>query len=140
MLQATKDKVSILSAEEMKLYGYQIGKQLKKGDVVALTGELGAGKTTFVKGLAAGCAGIVEEEIISPTFTYLNIYEGFCHFDLYRVENLSQFIHMGFEEFLHTSTVCCIEWPEIVAPLLPKHTLFVHIEYKDEFSRQVTVS
>ena len=117
------------SAEQTHSIGMEIGTKLRPGSVLALRGELGAGKTTLIGGVVEAILGpgyVVD----SPTFTYLNIYENkVFHFDLYRLESARQFLDMGFEEFLFTG-VACIEWSERIALLLPPET--VHVELVHE--------
>jgi tRNA threonylcarbamoyladenosine biosynthesis protein TsaE len=115
------------SAEETYQMGLQFGQTLTLPSVIAFNGNLGSGKTTFIRGIAAAF-GIDEHDVCSPTFTYLNIYQGnvsLYHFDLYRIPNAREFIAAGFEEFLHAGGVCCIEWSEKIASLLPEKTLRV---------------
>ena len=108
------------SAEKTFQIGSQLGQTLHAPCVIAFSGDLGAGKTTFIRGLASSL-GIDEREICSPTFTYLNIYQGstvIYHFDLYRIPSQREFEAAGFDEYLHTDGICCIEWSEKIAPLL----------------------
>src|SRR5262245_49283906 len=96
-----KNKVTH-SAEETFSFGYALGQTLPSHSVICLYGELAAGKTTLIKGIAAGAAGIDPAHVQSPTFTYLNIYEGrqkIYHFDLYRLKDVDEFLSMGFVEF-----------------------------------------
>ena len=91
----------------------QLGKNAFSGAVVLLTGDLGAGKTVFVKGLAHGLGynGLVK----SPTYNIMNIYDGalpLIHFDLYRIANVDEFYEIGGEEYLNNSNICAIEWHE----------------------------
>ena len=90
------------SLEETKNFGKKIAKTLKKGDTIGFFGNLGAGKTTLIKTIASNITNIKENEITSPTFTYLNIYYGdinIYHFDLYRIKDKTQFMDMGFFEY-----------------------------------------
>ena len=101
--------------------------------VFALYGPLGAGKTTLARELLRGCG--IEGPITSPTFTYLNVYKNaqgqkFYHFDLYRLENVNNFLEAGFDEYLSDEEgICFIEWPEVIEPLLKKGVCHVTIEY-----------
>jgi tRNA threonylcarbamoyladenosine biosynthesis protein TsaE len=104
--------------------------------LLCLQGDLGAGKTTFVKGLAEGL-GFKPEEIQSPTFAYLNIHEhsskafSIFHFDLYRLTSSQDFCAMGFEEYFYEPGLCCIEWPERITGIVPKPFLKIEF-YNDE--------
>jgi tRNA threonylcarbamoyladenosine biosynthesis protein TsaE len=131
------------SVEETKKIGQEIAKKIKKGQIVAFVGGLGAGKTSLIKGIASQINSINEDEISSPTFTYLNIYPGnitIYHFDLYRIKDERQFLSMGFEEYFGGEGISLIEWSEKITSLLPSKTLVVHlIEKERENERQITV-
>ncbi|MGP1415686.1 MAG: tRNA (adenosine(37)-N6)-threonylcarbamoyltransferase complex ATPase subunit type 1 TsaE [Treponema sp.] len=121
--------------------GKVLGKSLKKGDVVAFTGTLAAGKTYFTKGIALALQ--IEEEITSPTFTIVSEYSGalpLYHFDLYRLTSYDDFSDMGGEEYLYGDGVCVIEWSEKILNELPKNTIFVDIQIKDETTREITIN
>lgn len=116
------------SAEETIEFGAWIATSIRMGTILALRGNLGAGKTTFVQGLAKGL-GIIEP-IQSPTFVLLNLYEGLAHFDLYRLKNGNDFKNLGFEEYFG-KVICAIEWPERIADLLPNETVQIEFEYEE---------
>ena len=103
---------------------------LKAGDVVALTGDLGTGKTAFVKGIAEGL--FVNEPVTSPTFTLVHSYEGkdrrLHHFDVYRVHDEEALFEIGFDEYLYQEDICVIEWADLIKTLLPPNTLWVYME------------
>lgn len=129
------------SEEETFELGLSLGKKLHSGSIIALYGDLAAGKTTFVKGVASGVGGINSSEINSPTFNFLNIYEGlnsFYHFDLYRLKNQDEFLQMGFDEYLEAGGICCIEWAERMHMLLPEKRLDVSINHHNG-SRKITI-
>ena len=128
------------SSEETFTFAKELGKTILKKSIVALYGNLGAGKTIFAKGLAAGL-GIVDE-ITSPTFSLLEVYEGnitLYHFDLYRIDDPDEFLNLSFEEYWEGDGVSVIEWPEIAENILPKKRINVWIEYIDENIRRITV-
>jgi tRNA threonylcarbamoyladenosine biosynthesis protein TsaE len=128
------------SSDETFSFASELGKNIQKKTIVALYGTLGAGKTIFAKGLAAGL-GIVDE-ITSPTFSLLEVYEGntaFYHFDLYRIDDPNEFLNLSFEEYWEGDGVSVIEWAEIAENILPKKRINVWIEYIDENSRRITV-
>lgn len=130
------------STEQTINVGQEIGRQLTSGSIVCLFGDLGAGKTTFVKGLAAGAAGIEVQQINSPTFVYLNIYQGqrtIYHFDLYRLRNANDFLEMGFDEMLFSDGICCIEWSEKIAELLPSNCLRISLHHQGEGTRIIRI-
>lgn len=104
-------------------------------------GEMGAGKTTFIKALAEA-AGIPSEKVTSPTFTYLNIYRGtkpFYHFDLWRLKDERAFVEQGFEEYLDQPGIVAIEWPEKIPHLVPSDALKISIAATGENTREITV-
>lgn len=110
----------LATAEDTELLGREFSRTLPPNSILALQGNLGAGKTTFVQGLAKGLE--ISDPIQSPTFTYLQIYEGpvpLYHFDLYRLTKESDFVLLGFEEFFDAGGIVVIEWPERIASLIP---------------------
>lgn len=111
-------------------------------DVVFLYGDLGAGKTTFVKEVAKTMG--IENNITSPTFTLLNVYRikdlDFCHFDLYRLEDATELEALGFEEYFYSSNaVCFVEWPQIIENSLDKKYKIVVIKKVDNNSREIII-
>jgi len=124
--------------------GKELATKLTGGDILLLQGNLGAGKTTIVKGLALGMG--IKEEITSPTFTLMNIYKSkklqLVHIDTYRLKNEQDLIEIGAEDYLgDKNTVCVIEWPEKIIPLLKnKKTILVDIEHVDENKRRIIIT
>ncbi len=127
-------------AEETVAFGALLGKNLEPNAVVCLFGELGAGKTTFVKGLVQGRTSVAPEHVVSPTFVYLNIYDTVYHFDLYRLHDADEFLSMGFDEYFYLGGICCIEWSERIAPIIPEGAIHVTLSHLTEGSREITVS
>ena len=135
-------KLTVSSLEETDLFAKRFAATLKKGDIVAFFGDLGSGKTTFLKSLIATLNNISPDDIHSPTFTYLHIYPGdvpVYHFDLYRLNNASDFTALGFHEFFTASGICCIEWSEKIASILPPSTIKVLLTHAGETSRTIEV-
>lgn len=126
----TKGNYYLQSADETFFFGKQMGLSLPKDAVLALTGNLGAGKTTFVQGLASGLG--IKDRVQSPTFILLNLYEGLAHFDLYRLKSAADFTSLGFDEYLSSNCMCAIEWPERIENLLPLETIRIHFDYEKE--------
>lgn len=140
-----KDKLffETSSAQESEQYGKHLGKELPLNSIIAFEGELGAGKTTFIKGVVFGAAGLDGHIVNSPTFTYLNIYRGLktiYHFDLYRLSRPEDFLSMGFDEYLTCGGICCIEWSERIAPFLPANAIKVRLSHKEIEKREITIS
>lgn len=136
--------VHILSknTEQTIALGERLAKHLKKGDIVCLQGDLGAGKTTFIKGVAKGLK-IAPVKVNSPTFILMNAYQGrlpLYHFDLYRLEKMEEIGAIGYEEFLYGDGVSVIEWAERLGVLTPKEYLRVELKHKGENERSIKVS
>lgn len=115
------------SPEETRALGRTLAQALQGGAVVAFTGDLGAGKTAFVSGMAEGLG--IEERVTSPTFTIVNEYEGgrlpLFHFDMYRLGSADELFHIGWEDYLARNGVCAVEWSEIAPGALPENTVYV---------------
>ena len=115
-----EDSYESFSPEETFALAKRLGKHLQGGEVIALEGELGAGKTHFVKGLAEGLEA--EEPVTSPTFTLLHLYQGrlsLAHFDVYRLPFPQAFEELGYEEYFTEPWVTAIEWSDLIQPYLP---------------------
>ena len=130
------------SPEETRALGRALAKALWGGSVVAFTGDLGAGKTAFVSGMAEGLG--VEERVTSPTFTIVNEYEGgrlpLFHFDMYRLCSADELFHIGWEDYLARGGVCAVEWSENVEEALDEDTVRVDISRgEDENTRVITI-
>jgi tRNA threonylcarbamoyladenosine biosynthesis protein TsaE len=120
--------------------GKQIGRLLQRGDVVALVGELGAGKTQFIKGLAQGVGVGKSVYVSSPSFTLINEYKGeipFYHIDLYRLEEEKEAEELGLEEYFHGEGITAIEWADRIPSLLPAEFLCVNIHYMGKQIRSI---
>ena len=128
------------SPEATMALGGQLAAHLKAGDVVALYGNLGAGKTHLVKGICAGL-GIPADTVSSPTFTLVNEYVGapfpVYHIDAYRIERLEECYEFGYEEYVYGPGLCLIEWPERIEPLLPEHTISLHLTHTQADGRRI---
>ena len=128
--------------EEMRVLAVRIAQILKTGDVITLTGGLGAGKTVFARALVNALAP-APEEVPSPTFTLVQVYENqspaIWHFDLYRLEGQDEILELGWDE-ARRQGVAVVEWPERLGSLLPKDRLEINIEFTadSENARQVT--
>ena len=128
------------SAEETHRLGLTLGKRLKPGDGVTLSGELGAGKTVLAQGIAAGLG--VAEPVSSPTFALVHEYAGRCpvwHLDVYRLTGPDDLPDLSWDDMLAGQGVLLIEWPERIAAALPEDRLEIALEYGDGDSRQLTL-
>lgn len=129
------------SDKETFKFGLKLGKKIKCG-LVCLYGDLGAGKTTFVKGFAKGL--LIKSRIQSPTFTYLRIYKGkinLYHFDCYRLKGLDELLLQEISEILENDDgIVVIEWAEKVDKFLPRHRIEIYFEYVDEMTRNIKLT
>src|SRR5699024_7881761 len=122
-------------------FGKQMAKELSPGDIICLEGDLGAGKTHFVKGLAAGL-GIDPARVQSPTYTLINEYDGrlpLYHFDCYRMESPREALEIGAEEYFYGQGVSVIEWPERIATLIPPEALWISLSAVDKETRKFVI-
>lgn len=116
--------------------------QMGNGTVFAFNGEMGAGKTTFIKAICEELG--VEENITSPTFAIVNEYTSnkgltIFHFDCYRLKNIREAFDIGAEEYFYSGKVCFIEWPEIIEEILPEHCVNISITVQPNGSRSVDI-
>ena len=130
------------SVAETRRLATALSPMLRPGDVLALGGDLGAGKTTFVQGLAVGLG--IEERVTSPSFILMREYLGgrypLIHMDVYRLERMQEVVDLGYDEFLDPSHIVVVEWGDMVEPLLPKEHMAIHMRYgKSEEIRHITV-
>lgn len=117
-------------------FAKEYAKSLKKGDVVLLRGEMGAGKTVFVKGLAQGLG--IEDEITSPTYAYMNDYDGkLYHYDCYRLRDGAQAEALGLCDYFYADGICVIEWPRNIEDVLPQNCKVVEIRKLDANKREI---
>jgi tRNA threonylcarbamoyl adenosine modification protein YjeE len=138
----TDSLYTIASCEEMTRFGSKFGTRLKVPAVVALSGCLGAGKTTIAKGIISALTDVPLDAIMSPTFQYVHFYEKngitVAHFDLWRLTTLHDFLSMGLDDFLEIG-VAIVEWPDRIASILPGHTVYIESQVV-EGGRLVRVS
>jgi tRNA threonylcarbamoyladenosine biosynthesis protein TsaE len=128
------------TAEATEAAGERLGRTLGAGAVVALTGELGAGKTCFVQGLVRGLGAAVRAT--SPTFVLVNEYKGRVpvhHVDAYRTASMTELIDLGLLEMIDSEGVTLIEWADKLTPLLPPDTIHVHIAGVGDEPRTITI-
>lgn len=117
------------SPAETETIGQDLAARLSPGTVVAFTGDLGAGKTAFVRGMARGLG--IPQRVTSPTFTIVNEYEGgrlpLFHFDMYRLHSADDLFDIGWEDFLRRGGICAVEWSETIREALDEETIYVDI-------------
>jgi len=128
------------SPEETEALGQALGQTLKGGEIVAYTGDLGAGKTAFTRGLARGLG--ITMQVTSPTYTLVNEYTGgrleLFHFDMYRLGSSEELFDIGWDDYLLRGGVCAVEWSENVADAL-EDAIWVRISRLDDETRQIEI-
>lgn len=134
--------IVIDSLESIDAAAREFAAALGENRIVAFYGSMGAGKTTFISALCRYYG--VADDVCSPTFTIVNEYraadgESIFHFDFYRIDSLREAVDIGFEEYLYSGSLCLIEWPEKVEPLLPEQTLNVRITVAADDSRTIEI-
>ncbi|MBF0504053.1 MAG: tRNA (adenosine(37)-N6)-threonylcarbamoyltransferase complex ATPase subunit type 1 TsaE [Candidatus Omnitrophica bacterium] len=137
-------KLSLISNSEgeTKLCAARLAKQLKHGDIILLQGQLGAGKTTFVKGLAQALK-VNPKKVNSPTFVLMNYYKGklpIYHFDLYRLGNPKETETLNFDEYFYGEGVSVIEWSERLGTYKPEQYYLVKLQHKGDRQRHICIS
>ena len=119
------------SEQEVVEYGIRLGREAHPGQVIALTGDLGAGKTTLTKAIARGLG--ISETVTSPTFTIVKEYRSgrlpLFHFDVYRIGDVEEMYELGYEEYFFGDGVCVIEWADLIEELIPEDALKISIAY-----------
>ena len=138
---ATVLQITSTCTDDTRAIGKAITLCLLPGAVVGLCGELGAGKTEFVKG-AADALGLDPDQVTSPTFTLINEYPGtslLYHFDLYRLNDPSQLDDIGAEEYFWGEGICLVEWADLFTQSLPSQSLYIKFQVLDEKTRQLEV-
>lgn len=131
-------KIISKSAKETENLGRRLGSLLKEGDIIALIGELGSGKTTFTKGIARGLGIAHCEYVNSPSFVLIKEYKGdtkLYHIDLYRLDDLYEIEYMGIEDYLDGDGILVIEWAQKLKSLLPSEHLEISIDIIGENNR-----
>lgn len=131
------------SADETRRIAAEITKKLKPGSVICMYGDLGAGKTAFVQGMAQALG--IDEPVTSPTFTIVNEYYGtlpLYHFDVYRIGSSEEMYETGFDEYINGNGICVIEWAELIEDILPEDSICITIRKnieKGENYREIIV-
>ncbi len=137
--------IETYSAGETFHLGRQIGEEAEPGQVYALLGDLGVGKTVLIQGVAKGLG--IDEPVNSPTFTIVQVYESgrlpFYHFDVYRIGDIEEMDEIGYEDYFYGNGVCFVEWANLVEEIMPKETIKITIEKdltKGFDYRRITIS
>ncbi|HHV39144.1 MAG TPA: tRNA (adenosine(37)-N6)-threonylcarbamoyltransferase complex ATPase subunit type 1 TsaE [Tepidimicrobium sp.] len=130
--------IRLRGLNETDSFGQKLGRLLKPGDLISMTGDLGAGKTTLTKSIGIGLG--VEDYITSPTFTLINEYKGrfwLYHFDVYRLEDEVDLLDLGYEEYFYSNGVTIVEWGDKIESILPKDRIDMRIERGSELDERV---
>ena len=133
-------RFTIETEQDMLALGRRIAEMLNKRGFVALYGDLGAGKTAFVRGIASGLG--LDSRVSSPTFTIVNEYLGptpLFHFDMYRIIDASQLYDIGWEDYLASGALCVIEWSENIEDAIPEDAVRIFFEKTSENGRRIRV-
>lgn len=126
------------SATQTEAFAADFAATLQNGDVVLLSGDLGAGKTVFTKGIARAMG--ITDEVVSPTYAYLNVYGRLYHYDCYRLSSGEDAEALGLTDYFGGDNVCVIEWAENISDVLPEHCIKVSIERLADNTRKITVN
>ena len=128
------------SPAETEKFAHQLAREIKPGDVFALTGDLGAGKTQFVKGLVSGLES--DAVVASPTFTIIHEYPGgrvpIYHFDFFRLEDRQSAVRLGLDDYFFGDGVSVVEWADRFPDLIPEEAHWIDFQIKSEASRVIT--
>lgn len=139
-----RDFSTILNSPDQTIeFGRRLGRQLRGGEVIALCGPLGSGKTHLIKGIAAGAGAEDHKNVNSPTFVIVNEYKGrldIYHIDAYRLHSASEFEMLGFDDFCYPDSVVLIEWADkVVSALQALDTIRIELEHAGETKRKIHV-
>lgn len=136
-------RITCKGAEETIGLGVRLGRAISRGVSIALTGDLGTGKTTLIQGLARGLGVDEAYYITSPTFTIINEYPAgelrLCHLDLYRLADTEELDYIGFDDLLTPTTVLAVEWPDMLRDSGFEFDLEIRLEYDPEFNRVISL-
>lgn len=132
-------EIRLNNEAETESFGLALAESLQPGDVLALVGDLGTGKTTLTKYIAKGLG--IKEVITSPTFTIVNEYHSgrvpLYHFDAYRLEDSGDIFQTGIEEYFFKDGICVVEWAELIEEILPDHTKCIFMDYGEEEGERI---
>ncbi len=138
-MTAMKKTYLLKTEEDTRKLGELLADGASPGDVIALAGDLGLGKTTLTKAIAARLG--IPEEITSPTFTIMALHEGgrfpLYHFDVYRVHEEDELFEIGLQEYLNGKGLCVIEWADLIEDLLPGRTLWVRLTWGSQGTERI---
>lgn len=131
--------IKIKNEKETENFGRRLGESLSAGDVVAMVGDLGTGKTTLTGYIARGLG--IKETVSSPTFTIIKEYNSgrlpLYHFDVYRIGDPEELFNIGADEYFDGDGVCVVEWADLVSEELPENSKYIFIEYGEKVGERI---
>ena len=134
-----KRTLEIKNEEETRRFGLSLAEELAAGDVVALIGDLGTGKTALTRYIAEGLG--IKARVNSPTFTIVKEYRQgripLFHFDVYRISDPEELFNIGAEEYFYGDGVCVVEWADLIEEILPENTRHIYVEYGDKEGERI---
>ena len=130
-------EITTTSAEQTKALGRRVAQALPSGALVALYGDIGAGKTAFVQGMALYLG--IKENVTSPTFTLVKEYSSLCHLDIYRIGDESELFEIGFDEYLDGDRMMAIEWAERIQDCLPEKRVDIKLTRVEQDIRSINI-
>lgn len=140
-MKETVRKIIIKNENDTRVFGEELARNMKAGDVLALEGDLGTGKTTLTKYIARELG--IMDAITSPTFTIINEYYGgkmpLYHFDVYRLNGIDEMLDLGYEEYFFGEGLCIVEWAEKIEKLLPDETKTIKIRYGETQDERIYI-
>ena len=123
--------IHIKNEKDTEQFGYELGRKVQPGTVIALVGDLGTGKTTLTKSIARGLG--IDDVITSPTFNIVKEYRSgrlpLFHFDVYRIGDIDEMFEIGYEEYFFGDGVCVVEWADIIEEIIPEDAVIIRISY-----------
>lgn len=136
-------EIFVKSIDDLQIAARQFADNIGSNRVFAFYGKMGAGKTTFIKAVCQVLG--VDDVVTSPTFAIVNEYTSgqgvpIYHFDFYRIKNLEEVYDMGYEEYVYSGCLCLMEWPELIADILPEDTVRVDIKVNGDDTRVITIT
>ena len=133
------EKIS-LTPDQTQSIGFNFANEVQNGNIIAVNGEIGAGKTTFIKGILEGLG--YKGNVSSPTYTLINEYKSqykVVHIDCYREQKIERWIDIGIIDYLNSNDIVVIEWPQYISKLLPPNIIEIYIEHLSEFERKIKI-
>ena len=138
-MEKEKKYIETHSAQETWEAGRSLGQTAASGQVIALVGDLGTGKTVFSQGFAAGLQ--IDDQVNSPTFTILQVYDSgrlpLYHFDVYRIGDIEEMLEIGWDEYVYGDGVCLVEWADLIEELIPEEAMWISIAYGEREEERI---